>query len=519
MFNFIKESVIEEQPIPVDIEGTKLILFQMENCICKIIKDNGTKGTGFFCQIPFPDKNNLLNVLITNNHILNEKDIENNKIIKIIMYNQNQKIEKRIKIDDSRKKYTNINDDITIIEIKSNKDDIYNFLEIEDEILELEYKRKSIYILHHPENKQLVSYGLIDDIIEGKEINHYCNTKHGSSGSPILSLESFKVIGVHKWGSNKSDIKINYGTFIKFIINEFNNKYKSEKRNKISEFKIEKSKSKEKIRFKAYSNFGNIITDKNKNECERFKNDLKSNLSKVYSRVQVIFQSDEFNNLNEKEFLDKFKNDEDFEELKNLKEIHTDVIMSGCKLNKNQLDSRGNKIEGWSIGEMRGNKLYYPPLGWIGIGLKVMNKYEDDIWIGRENIEGEWCVAYHGVGRDRESDEVKKITGNIYKTRFKPGSGQYHENCDDIFHPGMKIGRGVYCFPRIEVAEIYAGISEINGKKYKTVLMNRVKPDAIRQCKCTKDKVDYWVINGTPDEIRPYRILYKNIDFYKKVII
>ena len=31
MFNFIKESVIEEQPIPVDIEGTKLILFQMEN--------------------------------------------------------------------------------------------------------------------------------------------------------------------------------------------------------------------------------------------------------------------------------------------------------------------------------------------------------------------------------------------------------------------------------------------------------------------------------------------------------
>ena len=87
--------------------------------------------------------------------------------------------------------------------------------------------------MHHPENKQLVSYGLIDDIIEGKEINHYCNTKYGSSGSPILSLESYKVIGVHKWGSNKSDIKINYGTLIKYIINEFNNKYKSEKRNKI----------------------------------------------------------------------------------------------------------------------------------------------------------------------------------------------------------------------------------------------------------------------------------------------
>ena len=60
MLNYIREAEIEEQPIPVDIEGTKLILFQMENCICKIINDNGIKGTGFFCKIPFPDKNNLL---------------------------------------------------------------------------------------------------------------------------------------------------------------------------------------------------------------------------------------------------------------------------------------------------------------------------------------------------------------------------------------------------------------------------------------------------------------------------
>ena len=240
---------------------------------------------------------------------------------------------------------------------------------------------------------------------------------------------------------------------------------------------------------------------------------MKSNLNKFYSRVQVIFQSDEFNNLYEKEFLDKFKNenDEDFKELKYLKEIHTDVL-SGCKLNKNQLDSRGNKIEGWSIGEMRGNKLYYPPLGWIGIGLKVMNKYEDDIWIGREKIEGEWCVAYHGIAIFRESNEVKRITGSIYKSKFLPGSNQVHQDCDDIFHPGKKVGKGVHCTPKIETAEEYAGISKINGIKYKTVLMTRVKPDAIRQCGCTKGNSEYWVVEGTPDEIRPYRILYKRDD-------
>ena len=43
----IKETLIEDQPIPIDIEGTKLILSQMENCICKIVKDDGSKGTVF----------------------------------------------------------------------------------------------------------------------------------------------------------------------------------------------------------------------------------------------------------------------------------------------------------------------------------------------------------------------------------------------------------------------------------------------------------------------------------------
>ena len=107
MANNIEEALIEDQPIPVDIEGTKVIISQMENCICKIVKDNGQKGTGFFCNIPFPDKNNLLNVLITNNHILHGNDIKNDKIIKFIMYNKGQNIAKEIKIDNCRKKINN----------------------------------------------------------------------------------------------------------------------------------------------------------------------------------------------------------------------------------------------------------------------------------------------------------------------------------------------------------------------------------------------------------------------------
>ena len=261
-----------------------------------------------------------------------------------------------------------------------------------------------------------------------------------------------------------------------------------------------------------------------KKEFANLKEKLKLKLSKEYNipkdkiiitypqkgslSVQIIFQSDEFNELNLEQFKQKFKKDKEFSELQNLKEIHTDVIFGACKLNKNQLDSRGNRVDGWGINEERGNIKYYPPLGWKGIGLKVLDKYDqgNNAWIGMNNMEGEWCVAYHGVGRYQSSEEVKKITGAIYKSEFKPGDSQGHENHEDINHLGNKVGKGVYCTPFVDVAEKYAGISNINGKCYKTVLMVRVKPSAIRTC---EDQKDYWVVNGTKDEIRPYRILYK----------
>ena len=211
--------------------------------------------------------------------------------------------------------------------------------------------------------------------------------------------------------------------------------------------------------------------------------------------------------------MNKFINEKekDFKELKELKEIHEDVIMGACKLSKNLLDHRGNRKKGWGIGEKRGNKEYDPPLGWIGIGLNVLGKYDfgDNTWIGMENLEGEWCVAYHGIGCYRESNEVKDITGKIIVGGFIKGPNQFHSQCFDVNHEGNKVGDGAYCTPLIKTAEGYAGISEINGISYKTVLMVRVKPDAIRKCACQDD---YWVVDGTTDEIRPYRILYKKVE-------
>ena len=280
--------------------------------------------------------------------------------------------------------------------------------------------------------------------------------------------------------------------------------------------------------------FGEKENEELLNDIEKyndFKNILKEKLSRDYNtptdkiivtypqrgsfEVQVIFQSDEFNDLDLESFCRKFRKERQFEKLKNLKKIHSDLIMTACVLSKKAFDSEGNRIEGWGVGEKRGNKKYYPPIGWTGFGLKVKDKYENNIWIGMDNIEGEWCVAYHGVGDGYPSDKVKNVLGLIYKGGLKPGKRQLHEDCPDFFHKGKKVGRGAYCTPKIETAQTFAGKCNINGKEYYTVFMLRVKPSEIRhcnQCYDSKKPYFYWVLNGNPDEIRPYRILLKCTD-------
>jgi len=171
MSDIKQEKVIKIHPISVSIEGTKTILFQMNYCIHKVYLNNNKIGLGFFCKIPINNRNKkFLPVIITSNNALN--DSKNIKIIKLI---NNNKI-KEIKIDNSRKKYINPDNNIAIIEIKPNKDKIYNYLELDEnyiyksrENIEKEYKNKSIYIIHYQKEKINVSYSLINDILDSKK--------------------------------------------------------------------------------------------------------------------------------------------------------------------------------------------------------------------------------------------------------------------------------------------------------------------------------------------------------------
>ena len=189
--NTINEKLLKTYPVPVSIETTKKILFQMQNCICKINNSNG-KGTGFFCYITnIKNQNIKYPVLITNNHVINEQIIEESKSIKLSLNDDDTKtIDINLK---NRKIYTSIDYDTTIIEIQPVNDKLNenNFLELDMRIFEdnINLINEDIYIIQYPKynfslQKAAVSYGKIIEIRENDvkigdeyDIFHLCSTE------------------------------------------------------------------------------------------------------------------------------------------------------------------------------------------------------------------------------------------------------------------------------------------------------------------------------------------------------
>ena len=226
---YIKECEIKGQSSPISSDKLEIILKQMKICICDI-KCHNKHGTGFFCKIPFPNFFNLKPVLITNNHVLEEKDITKGNIIQFTL--DDDKIQKEILITNKRRTYTNVEFDITIIELYPKEDSIQpdSFLDIDPQIFceepNKEFRNKEIYIIG---NIKEYTHGLIKVIDEqGKDIRYYFSTKPGMSGSPIIILNNFKIIGIHKGSS--LDKKYNLGSFLRepfklfYSLNSENNK-------------------------------------------------------------------------------------------------------------------------------------------------------------------------------------------------------------------------------------------------------------------------------------------------------
>ena len=101
------------------------------------------------------------------------------------------------------------------------------------------------------------------------------------------------------------------------------------------------------------------------------------------------------------------------------------------------------------------------------------------------------------------ANDIKKLnTDNFYQD-------QINERCQKK-NMEQKCGEGICLYQDPIVAENTARIIEIPGYGIclKIILMCRVKPSKIRQ---PRNFSGFWILNPTPDEVRPYRILFKKI--------
>ena len=204
------EIILEDGEIVNFGKLKKIATSGIEKCICKIINDELKCGTGFFCNIP----QKKLKVIITNNHVINEKFLNEQKKLKIEV--EEKEIE--INLELKRYKMTDKDIDFTLIEIIE-EDNINNFLEIDENIYINDYKNKQIFSVQHPGGDELnYSHGKIlnkkDDLLL-----YSVGTLGGSSGSPLILFSNLKIIGLHRgcvYDENKN--KINLGIPINLII-------------------------------------------------------------------------------------------------------------------------------------------------------------------------------------------------------------------------------------------------------------------------------------------------------------
>ena len=202
---------------PLTQQCTEKISKQMGNSFYKIDINGDISVIGIFCYIKYQKMN--IPALLLNKYIKLE-DVD--ETLKILVNNE------VIIIKLGNAKYHNEKYNITILEIKENKNDNINYLEIDDLLYEKDseiyYSNKSIYILHYNnKNKTLVSYNSIKDI--NKSFLYYNYKTIGQYKlNVIFNSSTNKIIGIDN-NINKNHIN-NKSIFINFLIKEFIFEYK-----------------------------------------------------------------------------------------------------------------------------------------------------------------------------------------------------------------------------------------------------------------------------------------------------
>ena len=220
------------------------------------------------------------------------------------------------------------------------------------------------------------------------------------------------------------------------------------------------------------------------------------------SRINEFIKSSNFEDIS----LDNIKFQPISSKFYELKSLKNELLIKEYHFKKNLFDNSGNFLNPNSRQNIfRGKERYDPPYNWIGIGLNVIGKYEDDKWLNDISDKSEWAIAYRGIGTNISSNDVKKYLRYFIEKGLNIAKSSSKSKSNDK-RRWKKVGEGIYMTPYIKIAEKYTQNITFNNKKYKVLLMAKVKIDKIREPKGT----NFWVLNN--EEIRIYRILFKSIE-------
>ena len=159
--------------------------------------------------------------------------------------------------------------------------------------------------------------------------------------------------------------------------------------------------------------------------------------------------------------------------------------------------------------DKRGGLPYYLPIGWYRHALKVVDKYPDDkLWLGSNNVDGEWAVAFHGttataVKGIKEKGLLFTVVDAMRSEAVEKGGANYDK-------PGLYVA--THCnggaHPR------YTTTFDVNSspgatETYRIVFQCRVKPGAYTIHRTPVNKGHAWRFVD-PEAVRPYGILVKS---------
>ena len=163
-------------------------------------------GIGVLCNINMKH----INALITYNNIIDFDLLNEMKILRILINNEEKEI--NMKID--RYKYSD--DIITIIEIL-NEDNINNFIEIDKFINSKNYINNDIICIYLKDNNKLE---YLNDKIKIKNNDNYmCNINEFIKEGIIILKDNLKLLGIINKNNNKNEIDI---ITMNIIINKIN---------------------------------------------------------------------------------------------------------------------------------------------------------------------------------------------------------------------------------------------------------------------------------------------------------